>query len=218
MAPSFPPSAIHSARRRPSSSTVAPPGGKCHRLPRVGEDRRRLHDTGAGGRCVSCIGMPMPRSGPTSSTAIAGSPRSIPTGNGRSSISAPAMSGISRAATAIRSRGWGREAAPSCWCSTTAISRSSARSRSRTGWDTRRPRCSQGISACRSRPSPTSRRRKSISPPARSRRRSRKTPRRDRRTSRRSRTAIVCWRPSRKSSRAAACAGSRPASSQSRRR
>jgi hypothetical protein len=98
-----------------------------------------------------------------------------PLGHARSSTSARAMSGTSRAGMATRSRVLDRAPAPSSSCSTTAISRSSAPSRSPTGSVTRRPKCLPGISACRLRPSPTFPRRKSISPPGRCRRRFHKT-------------------------------------------
>ena len=60
----------------------------------------------------------------------------------------PATSGTFRAATAIRSRASATARACSCWSSTTAISPSSAPSRSATGWRTRPPRCWPAISAC----------------------------------------------------------------------
>ena len=84
----------------------------------------------------------------------------------------------------IRSKVSGRALAPSSSCSTTAISPSSAPSRSATGWDIRRRRCSRAISACRPRRSRIFRRRKSISRQDRCPRPCRPTPHRARATRR----------------------------------
>ena len=91
-------------------------------------------------------------------------------------LRAPATSGISRAATAIRSRAWAPTTASSSWYSTTATSRSSAPSASPTGSRIRRPRCWPRTSACRPRPSRPFRNARSTWPRDRCRRRCRADP------------------------------------------
>src|SRR5262245_13237304 len=129
----------------------------------------------------------------------------------------PATSGISRADSATRSRASAPRTAYSCWCSTTAISRNSARSASPIGSGIRRPRCWRSISACRRRPSPISPSARSISPRDRCRRRFPPIRRPARSSAGRSPIATACSLSARILIRAAPIAWCRNASFQSRR-
>ena len=152
------------------TSTAAPPRKRMSPVSGLREARRRLHDARARRAARAALARQCRRMGLCDRGQLPRHHHRSRRTNARSSISAPATSGTSRAATAIRSRASVPAPAPSSWCSTTAISRSSAPSPSPTGSATRRPRCWPGISSCRPRPSPTFPRRKSISPPGRCRR------------------------------------------------
>ncbi len=138
--PSSPPSAIRSAASNRDLHRRHGQGSERHRVSRLRQARRRLHDTRARGASRASLARQRRRMGLCDRRVLPRHDhRSREPGRDRR-FRCRATSGISRAATATRSRALVPAPALSSLCSTTAISRSSAPSRSPTGSATRRPR------------------------------------------------------------------------------